>query len=73
MVTIVGRPNSCQVVRVINYPAAIGGAIANPPDRIAPVAANSSAAPMANASGPSITPDWSLENIKDGNQFWLTG
>jgi len=48
MVTIVGKPNNCQIVSVISQPAAIEGPIANPlsrPHKTA--AANSSAAVKA--------------------------
>src|SRR6516165_5223637 len=73
MVTIVGKPNNCQVVTVISQPAAIEGPIANPLSRPHnTVAENSSVAAMANASGPSTAPDGSFESTMDGNQFWLT-
>src|SRR6516162_9079876 len=74
-VTILGGTKSGQVQSVINHPAAMETARPNP--RVRPhtkVAAKSSVAPMAYASGPSsITPEVFQVSSTEGNQRALGG
>src|SRR5262249_42360477 len=75
IVTILGGTKSGQVQSVINHPAAMETARPNPKSRPhTKVAAKSSVAPMAYASGPSsITPEVFQVSSTEGNQRALGG